>query len=186
MPPDAFDLNYDDVELINQPSGMSCWAASAAMIVGWRERVSIDPLAIVAGAGIWSAYASGLRATDIQTLMNAWQLFAEPLQCYSVDGLRGLLSYRGPLWVAAAVPAFPFHAIVVTGLYSDGSDDGTFVRINDPWDRDPGTPGNPGAYLQTHDRGSQYVLTLQQFSEEYETPASYPGVTVQVLHSNGR
>jgi Papain-like cysteine protease AvrRpt2 len=72
--------------------------------------------------------------------------------------------------VAAAVPGF--HAIVVTGLYSDGTDDDTFVRINDPWDRNPGTPGAPGGYLNTHDHGSQYVLSLQQFANEYETLAS--------------
>jgi hypothetical protein len=41
-------------------TGMSCWAASAAIVVGWRDQVSIDPTAIVAGTGIWSAYTNGL------------------------------------------------------------------------------------------------------------------------------
>jgi len=184
MSGESFDVNYPDVELINQPTGMSCWAASAAMVVGWRDQVSIDPTAIVAGTGIWSAYTNGLQPTDFQTLATAWGLTAEPPQFYSADGLRTLLTNKGPLWVAAAVPGF--HAIVVTGLYSDGTDDNTFVRINDPWDRDPGTPGAPGAYLNTHDHGSQYVLSLQQFANEYETPATYPGVTIQILRSEGR
>jgi hypothetical protein len=118
---------------------MSCWAASAAMVVGWRDQVSIDPTAIMAGTGTWSAYTNGLQPTDFQTLANAWGLTAEPPQCYSVDGLRTLLTNKGPFWVAAAVPGF--HAIVVTRLYSDGTDDNTFVRLNDPWDRNPGTPG---------------------------------------------
>ncbi len=30
MSSESFDINYPDVELINQPTGMSCWAASAA------------------------------------------------------------------------------------------------------------------------------------------------------------
>jgi hypothetical protein len=75
---------------------------------------------------------------------------------------------------------------VVTGLYSDGSVDNTYVRINDPWDRDPGSPGQPGPYLKTHDHGSQYVLTLQQFAKEYETPATFPSVSLQILHAEGR
>jgi len=75
---------------------------------------------------------------------------------------------------------------VVTGIYSDGSVDDTFVRINDLWERDPGTPGHAGACANTHDNGSQYVLTLQQFAQEYETPATYPNVSVQILHAEAR
>src|SRR4029434_2401733 len=32
---------WNDVELVPQMTNMSCWAASAAMIVGWREQISI-------------------------------------------------------------------------------------------------------------------------------------------------
>src|SRR5204862_3928343 len=32
-----------DVQLVPQQTEYSCWAASAAMIVGWRDRKSIDP-----------------------------------------------------------------------------------------------------------------------------------------------
>jgi hypothetical protein len=60
----------------------------------------------------------------------------------------------------------------------------TFVRINDPWDRDPGTPGNPGPYRDTHNAGTSYVLTLEQFAQEYESAASFPGVN-QILHAEG-
>jgi len=184
MSDECFDVNYDDVPLINQLTSMSCWAASAAMVVGWRDRLSVDPAAIAEGSGEWAAYANGLDPADFQTLADAWALRPEPPQSYTIDGLRNLLQSSGPLWVAAAVPGF--HAIVVTGMYSDGALENTFVRINDPWDRSPGTPGAPGPYLDTHDQGSQYVLTLQQFCDEYETPASYPDVNVQILHADGR
>jgi hypothetical protein len=179
----SFDFNWGDTELINQPSDMSCWAASAAMIVGWRDRVSLDPTAIVAGTGDWSAYTNGLNPADVPSLAAAWGLTMEPPQCYSIDGLRDLLEAKGPLWIGAAVPTL--HAIVVTGIYSDGDVGNTFVRINDPWDRDPGTPGQPGAYLATHNAGSQYVLTLEQFAQEYESAASFPGVNIQILHAEG-
>ena len=184
MSNESFDVNFTDVPLINQLTNMSCWAASAAMVVGWRDRLSIDPAAIAAGTGIWSAYTNGLAPGDIPSLATAWGLTMEPPQSYTIDGLRDLVQSKGPLWVAAAVPGL--HAIVVTGIYSDGSADDTFVRINDPWDRDPGTPGHAGAYANTHDIGSQYVLTLQQFAQEYETPATYPNVSVQILHAEGR
>lgn len=177
----SFDVNWPDVELINQPTGMSCWAASAAMVVGWRDKVSLDPAAIASGAGEWAAFTNGLNPADIPTLATAWGLAQEPGQCYNADGLRQLLQTYGPLWVGAAVPGL--HAIVVTGIYGDGTPDGTYVRINDPWDRNPGTPGNPGAYLNTHDNGSQYVLTLTQFSQEYDAAATAAGMTVQVLHA---
>lgn len=183
MANDSFDVTWPDVPLINQLTSMSCWAASAAMVVGWRDRLSIDPAAIAAATGDWAAYSAGLNPADFVTLARVWKLDAEPPQSYSTDALRVLLGI-GPFWVAAAVPGF--HAVVVTGLYSDGDVTSTYVRINDPWDRDPGTPGAPGAYLATHDRGSQYVLTLRQFAAEYETPATYPNVSVQILRSAGR
>src|SRR5262249_43098705 len=145
MADESFDVNYPDVPLINQMTNMSCWAASAAMVVGWRDQLSIDPAAIATGSGEWSAYQNGLSPSDVPTLANAWGLTAEPPQCYSADGLRELVESMGPLWVTAAVPGL--HAIVVTGVYGDGSENNTFVRINDPWDRTPGTPGNVGPYL---------------------------------------
>jgi hypothetical protein len=153
MPEESFDGNFTDVPLINQLTNMSCWAASAAMVVGWRDFLSIDPSEIASGTGVWSAYANGLAPEDIPTLANARGLTMEPPQSYTIDGLRNLVQSKGPLWVAADVPGL--HAIVVTGVYSDGFGDYTFVRINDPWDRDPGTPGQVGAYFDTHDNGSQ-------------------------------
>ena len=79
----------------------------------------------------------------------------EPPECCAIDGLRDLVQSKGQLWVAAVVPEL--HAIVVTGVYRDASVDNTFVQINDPWDRDPGTPGQARVYLKTHDNGSQYA-----------------------------
>jgi hypothetical protein len=184
MASDSFDVNWTDVELINQPTDVTCWAASAEMVVGWRDRISLDPGAIIAGSGPWAAYNKGLAPANVADLASAWNLTQESPQSYTVDGLRELLQAKGPLWVGAAVPGL--HAIVITGLYSDGTIDNTFVRINDPWDRDPGTPGNAEAYLNTHDHGSQYVLTLQQFAEEYEAATNFPNVNIQILHPEGR
>jgi N-acetyl-anhydromuramyl-L-alanine amidase AmpD len=184
----SFDVNWPDLQLVNQPTDMSCWAAAAAMVVGWRDRISIDPTEIAHGSGHWEQYTSGLFASEFPALRDGFKLDAEPLQSFTIDAIRALLESKGPLWVAADVPGF--HAIAVTGIYGDGSQDGsdTFVRIADPWDRDPGTPGAPGAYLNTHDHGSRYVLTWRQFVEEYENTQrhgnAWGDVRIQILHAS--
>jgi len=79
------------------------------------------------------------------------------------------------------------HAVVITGLYGDGTVDHTFVRINDLWDRDPGMPGNAAAYLDTHDHGTQYVLPLQQFTDKYEAVAAFHNMNIRSpIHGEGR
>jgi len=185
MDDQSFDVNWDDVQLVPQLTNMSCWAAAAAMIIGWRDSVSIDPSDVATGTGVWAAYTNGLNPTDVPTLANAWGLIMEPPQSYSIDGLRQLLASCGPLWVAAAVPGL--HAIVVTGMYGDGSVGDTYVRINDPWGRDPGAPGSPGPYDPTPGQGSRYVLSLTQFSTEYQdAPTNNPNINIQILHCNGK
>ncbi|MBD1844532.1 N-acetylmuramoyl-L-alanine amidase [Cyanobacteria bacterium FACHB-63] len=181
----SFDVQWSDVQLVPQLTDMSCWAAAAAMVVGWRDRISIDPTEIAQGAGQWAAYTAGLNPADVPSLAQAWQLVMEPPQSYTVEGLRQLLERNGPLWVTAAVPTL--HAIVVTGMYGDSTVDQTYVRIKDPWGRASGTPGAPGNYNPTPGQGSEYVLTLQQFVQEYEGAATNPSaVNIQVLHAGGR
>jgi N-acetyl-anhydromuramyl-L-alanine amidase AmpD len=187
MSAESFSLNWDEIEVIPQPTHRSCWATAGAMIVGWRDRVSISPETIAEIAG--RTTATGLNPNDRLQLANDLGLVTEPPQSYSIDGFRTLLENNGPLWVGVAVPSG--HAIVVTGIYSDGAPDGsdTFVRITDPWDRDPGTPGAPGPYLNTHNTGSRYILTWQEFVREYENRltvnATTGAVNIQIMHAGG-
>jgi V8-like Glu-specific endopeptidase len=169
----SFDLHWTDVPLIAQLQEMSCWEAAADMVSSWAGR-SYSP-----------------AGPDPQTIEEIAQLFSletQPAQSYTIEAFRNLLETKGPLWLAAKVPGF--HAVVVTGLYSDGAPDGsdTFVRIQDPWDRNPGTPGHPGPYLDTHNVGSKYILSWRQLMEEYEAVPQDPqhaAVNVQILHNSG-
>jgi hypothetical protein len=181
----AFDINWNDVQLVPQLSNMSCWAAAASMVVGWRDQMSIDPSEIARGAGQWAAYQNGLNPSDVPSLAAAWALVMEPPQSYTIEGFRQMIERNGPLWVGASVPGL--HAIVVTGVWGDGSPDGTYVRIKDPWGRAPGsTPGNPAPYNPTPGQGSQYDLTFRQFVQEYESAATdFADVDIQILHSGG-
>ena len=153
------------------------------MVCSWRDQTSVN-LNDTARPG---------NVADYAALFN---LVAEPLQCYTIDAFRQMLEHNGPLWLSEAVPpddpsfnpASPgYHAIVVTGMYSGGNPDGTdtYVRINDPWDRTPGTPGNPGPYLNTHNSGSRYILTWQQLIQEYEAVPRNTSLdgAMQIMHS---
>ncbi len=174
---ESYSLNWDEVELIAQPTNFSCWAAAGAMVIGWGERVSLSPDSV---ANLCNrTTATGLAPEQVGDFAREMGLSAAPPACYTTDGLRGLLEAHGPLWVAADVPGL--HAIVVTGMYADGPS--VFVRISDPWDRTIGTPGAPGAYAKTHLTGSRYIMGWDAFAAEYENAATLAGVNLQILHN---
>jgi hypothetical protein len=182
---ETYSLNWDDVELIPQPTNYTCWAAAAAMVIGWRDQVSLTPerVAQICGRSTTTDFSSN----DQQRFADEIGLIAEPPGSHSIDSLRSLLESYGPLWVSLQTPDFG-HAIVVTGMYSDGAADGsdTYVRISDPLDRVIGTPGAPGNYLNTHTTGSRYIMSWADFTREYEglaTTAPNGTVNVQILHA---
>src|SRR5947209_4140582 len=186
----AFDLNWNDVELIGQPDGMSCWATAAAMVVAWRYQVSIDQSEVARGGGHWADFVNqgGLSAADTESFGRAWGLVVEQPQSYTIDGFRQLLASQGPLWVPILTREGGDHAIAVTGVYGDGTADGTYVRIHDPWERDRGTPTQPGTPHATPGRGCRYVLTFREFAHEYESESGTGddgSVYIQILHSRG-
>ncbi len=175
---ESFTINWDEVQSINQPTNMSCWAAAAAMVVGWRDRVSLAPETIAEIGG--RTTATGLDPAQVGQFAQEIGLVAEAPQSYTQQAFRDLLENYGPLWVGAAVPSL--HVIVVTGMYNE--DDKLFVRVTDPWDRAVGTPGAPGPYASTHQTGSRYILTWEDFVDEYEAAAiNYDHVNLQILHA---
>ncbi|MGH7451620.1 MAG: papain-like cysteine protease family protein, partial [bacterium] len=185
----SFDINWNDVELMPQLTTMSCWAAAAAIIIGWRDRISINETEVAKDSGRWQAYQNliGLAYEDTPAFARDWGLAIEPPQSYSIDGFREMLERNGPLWVGAITPMD--HVIVVTGMYSNGNSDGsdTYVRIFDPWGRTPGNPNAPGAYDPTPGQGSRYVLSWPEFIRQYEAGVSTTNgtVNVQILHAGG-
>ncbi|HKU76265.1 MAG TPA: papain-like cysteine protease family protein [Pyrinomonadaceae bacterium] len=154
----SFDVRYN-VELIPQQTGFSCWAAGFAMIVGWRDQVSINPSEIARATGYWAQYQSGLHPEDTR-VMSTWGFVAEPPQSYMIEAFVDLLRRFGPLWIASAEPG-P-HIRVITGIHGDGTPDGTILHINDPWEQGM-TVFNP------NNRGSQYTETFTQFEEKQAT-----------------
>lgn len=140
-----------NVPLIPQTTNMSCWAASIAMILGWRDNASYSDALLAANYG-GTNYApmmlSGLDPNDRYILQrNGFTL--EAPQCYTLRGVKQLLQHYGPLWVATAAPS-P-HIRVVTGI------DGHFVLVNDP------APVGSG---------SSYRVSFEHFFGQMETLGS--------------
>ena len=152
----SFDIRYN-VELVPQMTNMSCWAAGFAMIVGWRERMSINPAEIARADGYWAQYnTAGLDPQD-RRVMSTWGFVAENPQSYTIEGFVSLLRRYGPLWIATQ--ELGPHIRVVTGIHGDGTPDGTILHINDPWEQGMTT------FTPTN-RGSQYTETYRQFEEK--------------------
>lgn len=165
---EQFDV-WNEVPLVQQLTGMSCWAAAAAMLIGWRDCIDIDAEEVAAGTGRWEAYRDGLTPEDVQTLAHAWGLVIEPPRTYSVRDLRELLEQKGPLWVGEASPGL--HVVVLTGMRGDGTPEGTTMRIADPW---------------PVGEGERYSITFAELSRNLEAAAGLSGVPTQVLHTGGR
>lgn len=123
-----------DVPLIAQTTGMGCWAASIAMILGWKNQASFDPSLIAAnpgGTNYVPSLTNGLDPNDRYILQRNGFAVEEPA-CYTPSAITALVDRYGPLWLAGLVPlsgvAHPVpHIRVVTGF------EGGQVYINDPW-----------------------------------------------------
>ncbi len=169
----SFYMNWNSVDLAPQLTGMSCWAAAAAMVVGWRERVCLIPEEIARGSGLWAAYRRGLSPSSIETLADAWGLVKEPLASYTVEGFRQMLENNGPVWIGVARPNSG-HAVTVTGLYGDGTPGGTTVIYNDPW------PVGTGQW-----RAEKRYADFMQEYEDLTMRIPSGGITAQILHAGG-
>lgn len=154
----SFDLRYD-VQLVRQMTGMSCWAAGCAMLVGWRDQMSVDPSSIAAAVGYWAQYKSGLHPEDAK-IFKIWGLVHDAPQTYTIEGFRMLLEDYGPLWVASAEPG-P-HIRVVTGMHGDGTQENTYVLINDPWEKGMKT-------FRPSNNGSKYTEKYTAFVKKQST-----------------
>ena len=176
---DDWSINWDGVQMIPQPTEMGCWATAAAMVLGWRDNQSVSPAMLAQCNGMDSSLQGGLHPDNKRAFINAVGLHVHPNACYTPDGFREILEANGPVWITADVPGI--HAIVVTGMYRENGN--YFVRITDPWDRVVGTPGNQGDYAQTHTTGSQYIMTYDAFTAEFEAAGNID--RIQLAHSGG-
>ena len=118
------------IVLFPQPTNVTCWSASATMILG---NMSVGPgKAAIPGGGLDPSpenvkiFANGL----------GWQMHYP--QTWTVTGLA-LLLQRNPAWAVGGGNSPGggqwLHAIVLSGFWTDLDPDGsgTMIRVHDPW-----------------------------------------------------
>ena len=114
------------IQRYGQPTGMTCWSASATMILGSNRSIGPGDAALGPTGGLNEEFA------NIEAFARhlGWRM---PDHTPDVGGLVSLLM-RTPLWIGVQ-HASGRHAVVLSGVYSDGdpSGQGTMVRIHDPW-----------------------------------------------------
>jgi hypothetical protein len=181
----VWSIHWDDVDVVGQPTNVACWATAGAMLIGWRDRLSIAPDSIASQCGM--TIEEGLDPGKVAQVAAALGLQTAPPACYTPEGFRSLIEANGPLWVGKMMggnTGLSAHAVLVVGMYSDGTDH--FLRIVDPWDRQPGTPGAPANYPATHQTGSRYIMRYEDFQGEYEMLATLaPSANVLIFHAGG-
>jgi len=139
------DIGYS-VSLVAQPTESSCWAASIAMLV------NETPQAVVEAAGM--SLDEGYGWDQIEPAAHQWGLSELAPASGPPSVLASWLSENGPLWVVER--GAPYHAVVVGGISGDGSMDGTYVTVYNPW------PVGSGA--------TEYP-SFRQFEQEFELGA---------------
>lgn len=169
----AFSIHWDDTPYQPQSSTSSCWAAAAAMVVGWRDRMCIADSEIARYVPVIDAYRNGLPPSNRVTLGEAWNLVAEPPASYTIEGFRRMLADYGPMYVGMNWDRQGGgHARVLVGMESRGAEDGsdTTMFLYDPW---PDTPG-------------RIRMPFNEFVQLYEGRMTETGgvVDVQILHAD--
>jgi ABC-type bacteriocin/lantibiotic exporter with double-glycine peptidase domain len=117
------------VQLVPQPTDVSCWAASMAMVAGYRDSASYSADAIAAQAGMDTA--TGYGWNDIQSAVNTWGLRQLGPASQLPSAWADQLQTYGPIWIVET--GAPYHAVVVVGINGDGTPEGTTVTLNNPW-----------------------------------------------------
>ncbi|MCW2594278.1 MAG: hypothetical protein QOH52_958 [Pseudonocardiales bacterium] len=145
---------HQSVTLVAQPTETSCWAASIAMLV------SETPEAVVERADM--KIDEGYGWSEIEPAASKWGLTPLAPACGMPDLLAGWVHEYGPLWVVEV--GAPYHAVVVGGVEGDGTPDGTFVTVYNPW-----PPGS----------GAVESITFTQFESDFELGA---GSKASLLH----
>ncbi len=111
---------YDTtVNLVMQSTTHTCWAASSAMLLDTSED---DVVSRVGDAG-----GDGADEPEMNRIASELGLNMPGGQCMGPDGWYQMLSNRGPVMVG-----IPGHYIVITGISSDSTIEGTQLHVYDP------------------------------------------------------
>lgn len=107
------------LHLIPQSKLMSCWYASAQMLIQWRRNISKmtlaanpDPSQLQQTVG-WKDTDRGVTNPQVVELAKSLGLAAVPPQTITLGGIERLLRAHGPLWTNGQS-----HIVVIGGVDS--------------------------------------------------------------------
>lgn len=103
---------------VSQTQQMSCWAASAAMLMGTTEQDILDRFPEFG--------SDGADEPECQELANELGLNIMPEACRDSNGWWNLIE-QGPVMVG-----IPGHFIVVSGMHYDDDTGTSQLLVNDP------------------------------------------------------
>lgn len=140
------------VSLVPQPTEVSCWAASIAMLID----KSPEEVASEAEMNLDDGYGWG----EIQNAVSTHGLTEIGPACGGPDYFAPMLE-QSPLWIVEV--GAPYHAVVLAGMNGGGNWNDTEVTIYNPWP--------PGSGAIEH-------KTFEEFADEYELGA---GAMAQIV-----
>ena len=133
----SFDVT-PAVPLIAQPGNLTCWAATGAMLLSWRDGpMSIEQAMGQVGA-VWLEKFSrneGLTLSEVSAFTRALGLAQENPASYLPRGILNLLRSHGPLWVIgddSIADNRLSHVVIVTGITDADNADIARVKLADP------------------------------------------------------
>jgi len=114
---------------------MGCWAAAAAMVLDRDMSVGTNDASLGTSFGLMPELENVERFVS----QFGWSVESPP------GDPRGLASIlrAGPIWIAGTViredGSQGGHVVVISGAWGDGTPEGTYIRIHDPWSVNHGT-----------------------------------------------
>lgn len=161
---------YYHVPFIPQPTRVSCWSTSIAMILWWRDNEdaqaclvdALTPEDVALNLGYFNQYfLTGLDGDDATPLNEYGFNTVQPMS-FPVETLVSYLRH-GPVWVAYEGCKNPLancgHAVVLVGIRGDGRPENTVVILHDP---DAGTGVYPN--LGVRDREMRYEEFIERLN----------------------
>jgi ABC-type bacteriocin/lantibiotic exporter with double-glycine peptidase domain len=120
------DISYP-VTWVQQPTSMSCWAASLAMLTG-----RATALEIAHEVGLEHAMDDGASSDEFEdATKNKLGLQLEGGACGYPNMFADWLQQYGPIMVCKDINP-GFHAVVIAGIHGDGTADATYFDQYDP------------------------------------------------------
>ena len=170
------------VGLIPQPDKNSCWAASMAMLYGFRRNMSLTPEALAKDVGASLATSYGWDLLQAVRKTYGFEMIGQPDNTslyHSPQQWEDWLKTYGPLWVV--IVGAP-HAVVLAGISGNASDPKSVkVKILNPWDTRVAFDNDPVAFNPPNNGYADW-LPFEQFASDFGNMAEANYGNWRVLH----